>query len=713
MASTALIAFLFECPAALMTVELFGSWDNFSRAYRMEKDSRKGPCTWSGCHTFQNIICDGDPQKLTEKRDGGLKMGGTYWYYYKLDGDSEYHDPSQPSTTACPLLPGQRVNILEVPSDGGSSSELHTQNPQDRYRNPIPPITVPSKVIPASSQLPASQRHAPVPPSESTCRRASPIRISSGSVVDASSPERSSSHKRGISLVSDAPVKVFKSALCHLKGFATPSVSGDRARGTSSERQQNTRDTNAALNGEPRRRLQQTPLDGREDASARNRQRTASAEKAPMPESVRPSSSSQDRKPSLSTATTQPRRSSLDKATGAQTIRVSSDSVRQEEQEGRPVTKALSAYSKALCEYTRAMTPPKAVLRNGVVLEERPLSQSSYMPTLVKDTGIEPVTTSQPSVDPHHASRVQSRDSRDSPSRRGDSSTGDLSTGVSRESTIGEPLTTVSASSSELDQVASSSLLPFLEAQSLDLHANLAQAREVTISKSHRPTLLRSHFSEWSNTSDQPVSPAERPATPPNVDDDCSPIFSSLDGSSGRSSPNRHSTDTQVTITQVAADEDDLSRHSAGMSNPQNSQSAASALLDLYFNSSAASELNPFDTNLGQPYATPISESPQIGIALGEPLEVCGPLPASMESENLKTDPLGVFGSSQSYSLPHGETTSQSTLTKGRTHRAAFIMPESSHHGPLLHQPLDGTGHNLSITAQLMDEFAYLGDVVN
>lgn len=712
-----------------MTVELFGSWDNFSRAYRMEKDSRKGPCTWSGCHTFQNIICDGDPQKLTEKRDGGLKMGGTYWYYvstresasskyvltvsrvqYKLDGNSEYHDPSQPSTTACPLLPGQRVNILEVPSDGGSSSELHTQNPQDRYRNPIPPITVPSKVTPASSQLPASQRHAPVPSSESTSCRSSPIRIPNGSVVDASSPERSSSHKRGISLVSDAPVKVFKSALCHLKGFATPSVSGDRASGTSSERQQKTRDTNAALNGESRRRPQQTPLDGREDTSARNRHRTASAEKAPMPESVRPSSSSQDRKHSFSTATSQPRKSSLEKATEAQTSRVSSDSVRQEGREGQPITKALSAYSKALCEYTRAMTPPKAVLRNGVMLDERPPSQSSYMPTLVKDTGIEPVTTSQPSVDPHHASRVQSRDS---PSRRGDSSTGDVSTGVSRESTIGEPLTTVSASSSELDQVASSSLLPFLEAQSLDLHANLAQAREVTIPKSHRPTLLRSHFSEWSNTSDQPVSPAERPATPPNVSDDCSPIFSSLDGSSGRSSPNRHSTDTQVTITQVAADEDDLSRHFAGMSNPQNSQSAASALLDLYFNSSAASELNPFDTNLGQPYATPISESPQIGIALGEPPEVYGPPSASTESENLKTDPLGVFGSSQSYSLPHGETTSQSTLTKGRTHRAAFIMPESSDHGPLLHQPLDGTGHNLSITAQLMDDFAYLGDVVN
>lgn len=634
------------------------------------------------------------------------------WLQYKLDGDSEYHDPSQPSTTACPLLPGQRVNILEVPSDGGTSSELHTQNPQDRYRNPIPPVTLPSKAIHASSQSPEPPKNAPVPLSGSACGRSSPVRVRNGSVVETSSPERSSGHKRGISLVSDAPAKVFKSALCHLKGFATPSVSSDRASGTPSDRQQKTRDNDAALNSEPRRRLQQTSLDGQKESSAPNRHRTASAGKAPMPESIRPSSSSQNRKHSLSTATSQPRKSSLEKATGAQTSRVSSDSVPQEGQEGRPVTKALSAYSRALCEYTRAMTPPKAVLRNGVVLDERPPSQSSYMPTLVKNTGVEPATTSQPSVDPRDAPRVQSRGSRHSPPRQANSSTGDVTTGDSRESTIDEPLITVSASSSELDQVASS-LSPFLEAQSLDLHANLAQAREVTISKTHRPTLLRSHFSEWSNTSDQPVSPAERPATPPHVGDDCSPIFSSLDGSSGRSSPNRHSTDTQVTITQVAADEDDLSKHFTGMSNPQNSQSAASALLDLYFNSSAASELNPFDTNLGQPYATPISESPQIGIAIGEPPEVYGAPSPSMKSEAQQTDPLRVFASSQSYSLPHGATISQSTLTKGRTHRAAFIMPESSDHGPLLHQPLDGTGHNLSITAQLMDEFAYLSDVVN
>lgn len=47
----------------------------------MQKDSRTGPEHWSGCHSFSNIICDGDNQPIGIPRDGGLKMGGTYWYY--------------------------------------------------------------------------------------------------------------------------------------------------------------------------------------------------------------------------------------------------------------------------------------------------------------------------------------------------------------------------------------------------------------------------------------------------------------------------------------------------------------------------------------------------------------------------------------------------------------------------------------------------------
>lgn len=50
----------------------------------MERDSRVGAGHWRGCHTFTNIICDGLMEPNGVKRDGGLKMGGTYWYYVSL-----------------------------------------------------------------------------------------------------------------------------------------------------------------------------------------------------------------------------------------------------------------------------------------------------------------------------------------------------------------------------------------------------------------------------------------------------------------------------------------------------------------------------------------------------------------------------------------------------------------------------------------------------
>lgn len=49
----------------------------------MERDLRKGRSEWAGCYNFRDIICDGDPSSVGEKRDGALKMGGTYWYYVR------------------------------------------------------------------------------------------------------------------------------------------------------------------------------------------------------------------------------------------------------------------------------------------------------------------------------------------------------------------------------------------------------------------------------------------------------------------------------------------------------------------------------------------------------------------------------------------------------------------------------------------------------
>ncbi|KAF2010876.1 hypothetical protein BU24DRAFT_47940 [Aaosphaeria arxii CBS 175.79] len=149
MAATTLVTFLFDCPSAATSVALLGSWDNFSKPYHLQRDKRRGIKSWTGCFSFDSIICDGDFEGPSIKRTGPLLMGGTYWYYYKVDDDEEHHNPSQPSTTFCPLLPGQRLNILDVPMESASktspdSFHAFTRNPNDKYLTPVPPKTLPS-----------------------------------------------------------------------------------------------------------------------------------------------------------------------------------------------------------------------------------------------------------------------------------------------------------------------------------------------------------------------------------------------------------------------------------------------------------------------------------------------------------------------------------------------------------------------------------------
>ncbi|KAF1942920.1 hypothetical protein EJ02DRAFT_154709 [Clathrospora elynae] len=182
MDNTALHTFLFHCPTALRTVVLLGSWDNFARPYSLELDARGGRNLWKGCFTFSDIICDGDLNRLSPKRDGLLKMGGTYWYYYKVDEDEECHNPSEESTTFCPLLPGQRLNVLDIPREGhgrsnSDTSAAFTRNPKDRYITPVPPAPLrclPSPRIGAGPEShvmplpsPWTPRSATYPPSDS------------------------------------------------------------------------------------------------------------------------------------------------------------------------------------------------------------------------------------------------------------------------------------------------------------------------------------------------------------------------------------------------------------------------------------------------------------------------------------------------------------------------------------------------------------------
>ncbi|KAJ5365709.1 hypothetical protein N7517_008595 [Penicillium concentricum] len=172
MISTTLMTFLLITKPEIRSVKLLGSWDNFSKQYVMERDKRVGPGHWRGCHTFTDMIGDG-PDK-TQWRTGGLKMGGTYWYYYLLDNDIEYYNEAEPTTTMCPLLPGQPMNVLNVPiilpdsrthgrSASGSSQRsehLRTMNPEDKFMNPRKP---PPQPQPMRLQTSASVHREPSP----------------------------------------------------------------------------------------------------------------------------------------------------------------------------------------------------------------------------------------------------------------------------------------------------------------------------------------------------------------------------------------------------------------------------------------------------------------------------------------------------------------------------------------------------------------------
>ncbi|KAK3296149.1 uncharacterized protein B0H64DRAFT_164456 [Chaetomium fimeti] len=149
----------------------------------MERDSRRDRGQWKGCYTFKDITCEGDAGSIP-KRDGGLKMGHTYYYYYELDGSSEAHDPSQPSTNTCPYLPGQTVNTLWIPVEqsqrkrSASLTSLHeadfkTMDPASKFISPRPaptppeparrlgtaPLRMPPQTRPSRSPSPSSRWH--------------------------------------------------------------------------------------------------------------------------------------------------------------------------------------------------------------------------------------------------------------------------------------------------------------------------------------------------------------------------------------------------------------------------------------------------------------------------------------------------------------------------------------------------------------------------
>ncbi|KAF2964975.1 hypothetical protein GQX73_g8601 [Xylaria multiplex] len=153
----------------------------------MERDSRRDHGEWRGCHNFDKIICDGDLPASSERR-GGLKMGQRYYYYYEVDGSTEIHNPSLPTTTTCPFLPGQAVNTLDVPLERRTrlksasmnslrNTDYKTMDPVDRFTTPRPPL-IPGhrrefRIASASSILPkrVTRSVSPAPSWTGTARR--------------------------------------------------------------------------------------------------------------------------------------------------------------------------------------------------------------------------------------------------------------------------------------------------------------------------------------------------------------------------------------------------------------------------------------------------------------------------------------------------------------------------------------------------------------
>ncbi|KAJ6787666.1 hypothetical protein PWT90_09569 [Aphanocladium album] len=166
-----------ETDPSVVTIQLIGSWDNFSACYPMERDVRRGRGHWRGCHSLQDHVCDGAGSRY--KMHTGLAMGRTYYYYlgpprrishlviasllpnpdtnmavrtpvqYEVNGSAEMCDPAMPSTTTCPYLPGQKVNTLYIPEEGTSrirraslsslsDEPLRTMDPGSKFVAPQP-----------------------------------------------------------------------------------------------------------------------------------------------------------------------------------------------------------------------------------------------------------------------------------------------------------------------------------------------------------------------------------------------------------------------------------------------------------------------------------------------------------------------------------------------------------------------------------------------
>ncbi|KAK4241690.1 hypothetical protein C8A03DRAFT_40911 [Achaetomium macrosporum] len=204
---------------------------------------------WRGCYTFKDITCEGEAGSIP-KRNGGLKMGHTYYYYYELDGASEAHDPSQPSTTTCPYLPGQTVNTLWIPVEqsGRKRSASLTSLREEDFRT----------MDPASKFV--SPRPAPSPPEPTRRLGTAPLRMQQ--------PKRPSRSPSPGSRWMFSPRKLF-SRKCSSSSLTEPPSQALRAEDERSLRSEGSRSRDISPESLRKFLVDDTPLDQELDESNR------------------------------------------------------------------------------------------------------------------------------------------------------------------------------------------------------------------------------------------------------------------------------------------------------------------------------------------------------------------------------------------------------------------------------------------------------------
>jgi hypothetical protein len=176
-------------------------------------------------------------------------MGGTYWYHFQLDGDVDFHNPAEESTTSCPMLPGQPVNVLNVPiqfssghrnrnaSISSTSSDLRTMDPEDKYVNPRPapkPALTRLNTLPPQSSVPnlgsSSPSHSTVPVRALHSRNVS-LPSSAVSLKSFRLPRKASTDTRGRSVSPTHAPTGLRAAFRHLAPTKANSPDAKASRG--------------------------------------------------------------------------------------------------------------------------------------------------------------------------------------------------------------------------------------------------------------------------------------------------------------------------------------------------------------------------------------------------------------------------------------------------------------------------------------------------